>query len=201
MLADAVLLGSTRETAPGYNPGMNTAHTLLHGLFLTLTTLHVACGDSKGDESGSESTGLPENQYCNNPPYPGDERTMNTCGCGLSAASEARNPFFIDCVGEPCALNPDACAVAGERPVCLWDGEGTTSAGSICAQPCSVGQPCAPIEGREASCKPVQTPEGEKGLCVIDCYDETSCPERMICAAEGSLGGFGAYYCIYDLSS
>lgn len=200
MLADAAQLVSTRETAPGYNPDMSTAHALIHGLFLTLTTLHVACGDSKGDESGSESTSLPENEYCDNPPYPGDARTQNSCGCGLSAASESRNPFFIDCVGETCALNPDSCAPVGDRAVCLWDGDGSTSAGSVCAQPCSDDDQCSPIEGSPATCTPVQTEAGEKSICVLDCNDANPCPERMICA-ETSLVGFAASYCIYDLSS
>lgn len=200
MQAEAQMALSTRETALRYTAGMRITSTLTHGLFLALTSACFTCGDSKGDESSSESTGLPENEYCANPPYPGDARTANSCGCGLSAASEERNPFFIECVGETCALNPDACAPAGERAACLWDGVGTTSAGSICAQPCGDGQPCAPMEGRETTCKPVQTPEGEKGLCVIDCYEENSCPDQMLCVTDGSLAGFGAYYCIYDLS-
>ena len=200
MQAEARPALSTRETALRYTAGMRITSTLTHGLFLALTSACFTCGDSKGDESGVESTGLPENEFCANPPYPGDARTENTCGCGLSAAAEGRNPFFNDCVGETCALNPDACAPAGERAACLWDSDGTTSAGSICAQPCGDDQPCAPIEGRETTCKPVQTPEGQKGLCVIDCYEDNSCPGGMICVADGSLAGFGAYYCIYDLS-
>jgi hypothetical protein len=28
-------------------------------------------------------------------------------------------------------------------------------------------------------------PEGEKGLCVIDCNDVSACPEQMICAVDG----------------
>ena len=200
MQAEAQRAVSTRATALRYTAGMRINSTLTQGLFLALISACFTCGDSKGDESGSESTGLPENQYCNNPPHPGDARTQNTCGCGLSAASEARNPFFIDCVGETCALNPDACAPVGERAVCLWDGDGTTSAGSICAQPCSNDDPCAPIEGLSATCTPVPTEEGEKSICVLDCNDANPCPQKMICA-ETSLTGFAASYCIYDLSS
>jgi hypothetical protein len=201
VLVDAAQLVSTRESAPEYNPGMSTAHTLIHGLFLTLSTLHVACGDSKGDESGSESTGLPENEYCKNPPYPGDMHTMNTCGCGLSAISEEKNPFYLNCAGETCADNPDACPPVGVRAACLWDGDLTTSPGSFCAQPCGNDQPCGMIEGVAATCKPIQTEEGEKGLCVLTCSDAAPCPSGMMCVEDGSLLGFGAYYCIYQLSS
>ena len=200
MQVEAHLALSTRESALRYTAGMRITSTLSHGLFLALTSACFTCGDSKGDESSSESTGLPENQYCNNPPYPGDARTQNSCGCGLSAASEARNPFFIDCVGETCALNPDSCAPVGERAVCLWDGDGTTSAGSVCAQPCTSDDQCAPIEGLPATCTPVQTEEGEKSICVLDCNDANPCPAQMLCA-ETSLTGFAASYCIYDLSS
>jgi hypothetical protein len=201
VLADATQLVSTRETAPGYNPGMSTAHTIIHGLFLTLSTLHIACGDSTGDESGSESTGLPENQYCNNPPHPGDARTQNTCGCGLSAVSDERNPFYVDCVGVTCADNPDACPPQGARATCLWEGDITTSPGSLCAQPCGNGEPCAEIEGRASSCEPVQTVDGQEGLCVLLCSDANSCPDGMICAIDTSLIGFPGAYCVYDLSS
>lgn len=200
MQAEARQAVSTRETALRYTTSMRITSTLTQGLFLALTSACFTCGDSKGDESGSESTGLPANQYCDNPPYPGDARTQNSCGCGLSAASEGRNPFFIDCVGETCALNPDSCAPVGERAVCLWDGDGTTSQGSVCAQPCSNGVQCAPIEGLPATCAPVQTEEGEKAICVLDCNDANPCPAKMICA-ETSLTGFAASYCIYDLSS
>jgi hypothetical protein len=197
--ADAQPALSTRETALRYTAGMRITGTLTHGLFLALTSACFACGDSKGDESSSESTGLPENQYCNNPPYPGDASTMNSCGCGLSAASDERNPFYVDCVSATCANNPDACPPAGARATCMWDGDLTTSPGSFCAQPCGDGQPCAPIEGREATCKPVETAEGTEGLCVIDCHDASACPENMICATGQT--NLGSYYCIYDLSS
>jgi len=169
--AEHRLADSTRETAPQYNAGMRINGTLTHGLFLALTSACITCGDSKGDESGSESgsesTGLPENEHCDNPPYPGDERTQNSCGCGLSAVSDARNPFYVDCVSPTCANDPDACPPGGARATCLWEGDITTSPGSFCAQPCGNGQPCAPIQGRETMCKSVQTGEGEGGLCVI----------------------------------
>lgn len=201
MQAESTPHGSTRETAPRYNAGMSTiTGNLTQGLFLALTSAFFACGDSKGDETGSESTGLPENEYCKNPPYPGDARTENTCGCGLSAFSDGRNPFYLDCVSETCANNPDACPPLGARATCLWEGDLTISSGSICAQPCGDGQPCTQIEGKETICKPVQTPDSEEGLCVLACSDESPCPEKMICVQDGSLGGFGAYYCIYDLS-
>jgi hypothetical protein len=201
VLADAAQPVSTRETAPEYNPGMSTAHTLLHGLFLTLSALPVACGDSKGNESGSESTGLPENKYCSNPPYPGDARTQNTCGCGRSAISEGRNPFYVDCVGSTCANNPDVCAPEGARPTCLWDGDLLTSPGSVCAQPCGAGDSCGTIEGKASVCKTVQTVDGPEGLCVLSCSDSDPCPAGMICAIESSLAGFGGAYCIYELTS
>jgi len=196
--AEAPIALSTRETALRYTAGMRITSTLTHSLFLALTSACFACGDSKGDESSSESTGLPENEYCNNPPYPGDASTMNSCGCGVSAVSDEKNRFFIDCVSATCANNPDACPPAGARATCLWEGDLTTSPGSVCAQPCGDGQPCAPIEGREATCMPVQTDEGAKGLCVIDCHDESACPEKMVCAVDQS--SFGTHYCIYDLS-
>ena len=199
MQAEAQIALSTRETALRYTTGMRINGTLTHGLFLALTSACFSCGDSKGDESSDESTGLPENEHCDNPPYPGDARTQNSCGCGLSAVSDASNPFYVDCVTATCANDPDACPPGGARATCLWEGDITTSPGSFCAQPCGNGQPCAPIQGHETTCKPVQTGEGDGGLCVINCNDDSSCPEQMICAVDGS--GFGAYYCIYDLSS
>lgn len=197
MLAET---GSTRETAPQYNPGMRITSSLPQGLLLALIPVCFACGDSKGDESGSESTGLPENEYCENPPYPGDARTQNTCGCGLSSISDERNPFYIDCVSETCANNPAACPPSGARPTCLWEGDLTTSPGSICSQPCGNGEPCADIAGRAATCEPIQTVEGEEGLCVLGCNDSNPCPDGMFCTTSSSLPGFGVAYCIYGLS-
>ena len=199
MPAEAQPALSTRETALRYTADMRTADVLTHGLFLALTSACFTCGDSKGDESGVESTGLPENEYCSNPAYPGDASTMNSCGCGLSAVSDERNPFYVDCISETCANNPDACPPAGARATCLWDGDITTSPGSVCAQPCSDEQPCSPIEGRQATCMPVDTTEGVKGLCVIDCHDVSACPDKMACATGQT--NFGSYYCIYDLPS
>jgi len=201
VLAEAPLTVSTRETAPQYNAGMRITGTLTHGLFLALTTACFTCGDSKGDESGSESTGLPENEYCENPPYPGDALTMNSCGCGLSAISDASNPFYIDCVSATCANNPNACPPPGARAACLWEGDLTTSPGSFCAQPCGQGGSCGQIEGRSSTCQPVQTVEGQEGLCVLLCSDASPCPNGMSCAIDSSLGGFGGGYCIYQLSS
>jgi len=197
--AEARSAHSTRETALRYTAGMRITGTLTHGLFLALTSACFTCGDSKGDESSSESTGLPENEYCDNPDYPGNVQTEKTCGCGRSAVSEQRNPFYLDCVSEKCADNPDACPPVGDRAACLWDGVIESSAGSICAQPCVIGDPCGSIQGIPASCEPVQTDEGEKGLCVLTC-DIDPCPTYMTCVENGSLPGFGAYYCIYDLS-
>jgi hypothetical protein len=65
--AEAQMALSTRETALRYTGGMRINGTLTHGLFLALTSACFTCGDSKGDESSSESTGLPENEYCDNP--------------------------------------------------------------------------------------------------------------------------------------
>lgn len=200
MQAECTPVDSTRETARRYDAGMSTTSNLTHGLFLALSTACLACGDNKGDESGSESTGLPENEHCDNPPYPGDARTQNSCGCGLSAISDERNPFYIDCLSEMCVANPAACPPLGARAACLWDGDITTSRGSVCAQPCGNGEPCGDIEGLPATCKPVQTTEGEEGLCVLPCDDLNPCPDRMVCADDASLPGLGAYYCIYDLS-
>lgn len=199
MQAEARPALSTRETALRYTADMRTADVLTHGLFLALTSACFTCGDSKGDESGVESTGLPENEFCENPPYPGDARTMNTCGCGASAVSDQRNPFYLDCISQKCADDADACPPVGDRAACLWDGFIPESAGSICAQPCELGEPCGDIQGFPGTCEPVQTTEGEKGLCVLTC-DVNPCPNRMICVDDGSLPGFGAFYCIYDLS-
>jgi hypothetical protein len=80
--AEAQMALSTRETALRYTAGMRITGTLTHGLFLALTSACFTCGDSKGDESSSESTGLPENEYCNNPPYPGDASTRTVAGVG-----------------------------------------------------------------------------------------------------------------------
>ena len=199
MQAEARLAVSTRETALPYTADMRITGTLTHGLFLALTSACFACGDSKGSESSSDSTGLPENEYCANPAYPGHARTENTCGCGASAVSDQRNPFYLDCISQKCADDADACPVVGDRAACLWDGAITSSAGSICAQPCEIGEPCGIIQGILATCEPVQTAEGEKGLCVLTC-DVYPCPNGMLCVDNGSLTGFGAYYCIYDLS-
>ncbi len=201
MQAEARSALSTRETALRYTAGMRITGTLTHGLLLALTSACFTCGDSKGDESSSESTGLPENEYCDNPPYPGDARTQNTCGCGLSAISEGRNPFYIDCVGTTCANNPDACPPQGARATCLWEGALTTSPGSLCAQPCGQGEPCAEIEGRTSSCEPVQTVDGPEGLCVLLCSNANPCPDGMLCAIDSSLVGFAGAYCIYEISS
>jgi hypothetical protein len=198
--AEAWSAPSTRETALRYTDRMRITDALTHGLFLALTSACFTCGDSKGDESGSESTNLPENEYCENPPYPGDAQTQNTCGCGLSSISDTRNPFYVDCVSETCANNPAACPPYGARPTCLWEGDLTTSPGSICAKPCGNGEPCADIAGRPATCEPVQTAEGEEGLCVLGCSDSNPCPSEMICTTSSSLPGFGVAYCIYELS-
>ena len=199
MQAEAQMALSTRESALRYTADMRITSTLTHGLFLALTSACFTCGDSKGDESSSESTGLPENEYCDNPDYPGNVQTEKTCGCGLAAVSDQSNPFYLDCVSEKCADNPDACPPVGDRAACLWDGVIESSAGSICAQPCVIGDPCGSIQGIPATCEPVQTDEGEKGLCVLTCNIDP-CPTYMTCVENGSLPGFGAYYCIYDLS-
>lgn len=180
---------------------MRIASTLAHSLFLALTSACFTCGDGKGDESGSESTGLPENQYCENPSHPGNAHTENTCGCGLSAISEGRNPFYIECVGTTCANNSAACPPQGARATCLWDGDLTTSSGSLCAQPCGHGELCAAINGRPSICEPVQTVDGQGGLCLLLCSDSYPCPAGMICAIETSLIGLPGAYCIYEISS